>query len=89
MCHIANLINQLFKSIIKFERNYDYIYKIYPAGQEEKIFKFREWTFAILLSHNVKRCGLSIWTNVNPLHPGMLYAKFVDIGPVVLYMKIF
>ena len=44
--------------------------------QKEKIFKFREYTFAILLlSPNVKRSGLSIWTE-NPLYPGMLFAKF-------------
>ena len=30
----------------------------------------------MLLSPNVKRCGLSLWTNLNPLYPGMLFAKF-------------
>ena len=52
-------------------------YKIVPVVQEEKIFKFRESTFAIyLLSPNVKMCGLSIWTNSIPLYPGMLLANF-------------
>ena len=33
--------------------------------------------FAILLSSiNVKRCGLSIWTNLNPPYPRMLFVKF-------------
>ena len=60
--------------------NYDHTciyYKTGPVVQEEKIFKFGENTFAILLlSPNVKRCGLSIWTNSNPLYPRMLFAKF-------------
>ena len=30
----------------------------------------------LLLSPNVKRCGLSIWTKLNPLYQGMLFAKF-------------
>ena len=66
------------KSIKTFERSYDYIYnKIDLLVQEEKIFKFRECILAILLlSPVVKRCDLSIWTNVNPLHPEMLSAKF-------------
>ena len=61
MGHIAHLRNQ-FKSINTFERSYDYIYyKTGPVVQEEKIFKSRESTFAILLlSPNVKRCELSI-----------------------------
>ena len=60
MGHIAHLRNQ-FKSINTFERSYDYIYyKIGPIVQE-KIFKFGECTFAIiLLSPNVERRGLSI-----------------------------
>ena len=60
MGHIAHLRNQ-FKSNT-FERTYDYLYyKTGPVVQEEKIFKFCESTFAILLlSPNVKRCGLSI-----------------------------
>ena len=60
-----------------FERSYDYIYyKIGPIVQE-KIFKFRECTFAILLlSSNEKRFGLSIWTNLNPVYQRMLFAKF-------------
>ena len=42
----------------------------------EEIFKFCECIPAILLlSPIVKRCGLSIWTNLNPLHPGLLFAK--------------
>ena len=61
MGHIVHLRNQ-FKSMNTSERSYDYIYyKINPVVQEEKIFKFRECTFAILLlSPNVKRCGFSI-----------------------------
>ena len=74
---IAHLRNQ-FKSMNTFERSNDYIcYKIGPVVLEEKIFIFRESSFAILLlSPNVKRCGLSIWTNLNPLYPRMLFAKF-------------
>ena len=52
-------------------------YKIGSVVQEEMIFKFRECTFAILLlSPNEKWCGLSIWTNLNPLYPRLLFAKF-------------
>ena len=56
MSHMAHLRNQ-FKSMNTFERSYDYIYyKIGPVVQEEKIFKFRECTFAnLLLSPNVKK----------------------------------
>ena len=74
---MAHLRNQ-FKSMNTFEQSYDYIYyKIGTVVQEEKIFKFCECTFAILLvSPNFKRCGLSIWTNLNSLYPGMLFAKF-------------
>ena len=45
-----------------FERSSDNInYKTGPEVQEERIFKFREITFAILLlSPNIKRYGLSI-----------------------------
>ena len=52
--HIAHLKNQ-FKSMNSIERSCDYIYyKIGPVVQEEKIFKFRECTFAmLLLSPNV------------------------------------
>ena len=60
MGHIAHLRNQ-FKSMNTFEQSYDHIY--YESGPvvQEKIFKFRENTFAILLlSPNVKRSGLSI-----------------------------
>ena len=50
--------------------------KIGPVVREEKIFKFRECTFAILLiSPYVKRYRLSIWTNLNSLHIGILFAK--------------
>ena len=61
MGQIANLRNQ-FKSMNTFARSYDYTYyKTGPVVQEKKIFKFREYTFAILLlSLNVKRCGLSM-----------------------------
>ena len=77
MSHIAHLWNQ-FESMKTFEWNYDYIYyKIGPVVQAEEIFKFCECTFAILLvSPNIKRCGLSIQTNLNSLYLGMLFAKF-------------
>ena len=76
MGHIAHLRNQ-FKSMVTFEQSYNYIfYKTGPVVEEEKIFKFWEYIFAILLSPIVKRCGLSIWTNLYPLPPGMLFAKF-------------
>ena len=76
MGHIVHLRNQ-FKSMSTFEQSYDYIYyKIGPVVQEE-ILKFRERTFAILLlSPNVKRWGLSNWTNLNTVYRGMLFAKF-------------
>ena len=45
--HIAHLRNQV-KSMNTFERSKDYInYKIGPVVHEEKIYKFRECTFAI------------------------------------------
>ena len=58
---MTNLRNQ-FKSMNIFEQSYDYIYyKTGPVVQEENFLKFCESTFAILLlSPNVKRCGLSI-----------------------------
>ena len=63
MGHIAHRRNQV-KSMNTFERSYDYIYIYYKTGlvvNQKKIFKFRAYTFAILLlSPNVKRCGLSI-----------------------------
>ena len=61
MGYIAHLRNQ-FKSMNTFELSYDYIYyKTGPVVREEKIFKCRESPFAILLlSPNVKKCGLSI-----------------------------
>ena len=73
---IAHLRNH-FKSMNTFERSNDYIcYKIGPVVLDEKIFIFRESSFAILLlSPNVKRCGLSIWTNLNPLSPRMLFCQ--------------
>ena len=37
----------------------------------------------------LKRAGLFIWTNLNPLHPRMLSAKLVEIGLVVLEKTIF
>ena len=43
------------------------------------MFKFCEMflKFAILeIFPYVKRCRLSIWTNLNPLYTGMLFAKF-------------
>ena len=43
----------------------------------------------LLLSLNVKRYGLSFWTNLNPLYTGMFLPSFVEIGPVVLEEKIF
>ena len=54
MGHIANPRNQ-FKLMNTFERSYDYIYyKTGPVVME--IFKFRKYTFAILLfSPDVKR----------------------------------
>ena len=61
MGHIAHLRIQ-FNSMNTSERSYDHIYyKTGPVVQEEKILKFRENTFAIvLLSPSLKRCGLSI-----------------------------
>ena len=78
MGHITHVRNK-FKSVNTFERNYDYInYTIKLA------FKFRRRSLNFvkvllqfcLLSPNVKRCGLSIWTNSNPLYPKMLFTKF-------------
>ena len=57
-----HLCRNQFKSVNTFEQSYDHIYyKTGPIVQEEEIFKFCENTFAILLlSPDVKRCGLSI-----------------------------
>ena len=47
MGRITHMRNE-FKSMNTFERSYDYIYyKTGPVVQEEKIFAFRENTFAI------------------------------------------
>ena len=49
MGHIAHLRKQ-FKSMNTFEQSYEYIYyKTGPVVWEEKIFKFPECTFTILL----------------------------------------
>ena len=72
-----------FKSMKTFKQSYDYIYdKIDPVILEEKILKLKlaQWftrsffwmyfcNFFILFSPFGKRCGPSIWTNLNPLHP--------------------
>ena len=73
MGHIAHLKNQ-FKSTNTFEWSYDYInYKTGQVVLKEKIGKFRECTFAILLlCPNVKRCGLVVLEK----DPRMLCAKF-------------
>ena len=67
------------------ERSYDNIYYwTGPVVQEEKILKFRDVLLQfLLLSHNVKRCGLSIWTNSNPLYPWLkldqwFYRRFLN-----------
>ena len=44
---------------------------------EEKIFKFHQCIFAIcVIISTWQRVGSFIWTNLNPLHPRMLCAKF-------------
>ena len=69
MGHIAHLRKQ-FNSMNTSEQSYNYLYyKSGPVVRGEKVFKFHECTFAILLkSPYVKRCTLSILTNLNPLH---------------------
>ena len=53
-----------------------YILYNWPSSSGGKDFKFRECILAILLlSPVVKRCGLSIWTNLNPLNPGMPFCQ--------------
>ena len=44
--------------------------------------KFAQCYFVIISPW--KRTGFFIRTNLNPLHPSMLCASFVEIGPVVL-----
>ena len=55
-------LRKQFKTMKTFEQSYDHIYyKIGPVVQEEKIFRFRECTFATwILPPNVNRRGLSI-----------------------------
>ena len=51
--------------------------EIGPVVLEKKILKFRQCIFAIcVIISPWKRAGLFIWTNLNPLHPRMLCAKF-------------
>ena len=58
--HIANPRNQ-FKSRNTFKRISDYIYYKISTVVQEKNLKFRECISVILLlSTNMKRCGLSI-----------------------------
>ena len=60
MAYIAHLRTQI-KSINTFSRSYNIYYLIGPGVQEEKILKFRECTFAILLlAPDVKRFSLAI-----------------------------
>ena len=82
-CSHMDLINSLTRGPCSNQWIYlrkvmiDSIYKIGPIIQKEKIFKFCECILAVLLlSPIVKRRGLPIWTNLNPLHPGILFAKF-------------
>ena len=44
-----------------------------------RFVKFRQYIFAIISPW--KRVGPFIWTNLNPLHPRMIYAKFGWIWP--------
>ena len=71
----------LLRNQFKWAMLWLYIYMYYktdPVVQEEKIFKFHKIRYfcILILSPNVKRCGLSIWTNSNPLYPKMLFTKF-------------
>ena len=50
--------------------------KIGSMVQEKNIFKFCQWIFAISKYLPWRRAGPFIWTNLNPLHPRMLCAKF-------------
>ena len=51
--------------------------EIGPVVLEKKMFKFRQCIFAIcVIISPLKRAGPFIWTNLNPLHPRMLCAKF-------------
>ena len=58
--------------------------------QKEKIFKFREYTFAILLlSPNVKSVAIPFEQTRILFIQGCFSLKLVEIGPVVLQKKIF
>ena len=51
--------------------------EIGPVVPEKKIFKFHQCIFAIcVIISPCKRAGPFIWTNLNPLQPRMLCAKF-------------
>ena len=59
-------------------------------GSEEEDFLISSMYFHyFVIISPWKRAGPIIWTNLNPLHPRMLCAKFVEIGPVVLGKRIF
>ena len=82
-----------------FEASYDNLYVYYrigPVVQEEEIFKFREFIIAILLlSPDVKRYCLSIWTKLIRSHrDGILFAKFFWKWPrsfflILMYQTVF
>ena len=71
MGHIAHLRKQ-FKSI----NTYDYIITLIKRTKERFLnFSSMYFHYFIIISP-WKRAGPFIWTNLNPLHPRMLWAKF-------------
>ena len=90
MGHIAHMRNQ-FESMNIFARSYDNTYyKTGPVDQEKKIFKFREYTLAILLlSPNVKSVAIPFEQIRILFIQGCFLLNLVEIGPVVLQKKIF
>ena len=58
------------------------------SGEEDFLISSMYFHYFIIISP-WKRVGPFIWTNLNPLHPGILCASLVEIGPVVLEKKIF
>ena len=66
--------------------------EIGPVVLDDKVLKFCQQILYYLLNiiFHWKRVGAFVWTNFNPLYPGMLCAIcFVEIGSKVLVKKIF
>mgnify|MGYP003686606297 CR=1 FL=1 len=84
-----NVDQEKKKNIITFMRNYTNLNPLHPrmlcamfgwnwpsvSGEKEFLISSMNFHYFVIISP-LKRTGSFIWTNLNPLHPRMLCAKF-------------